>query len=109
MGKTVNKAFILGFVGKAPEIRSTPNGAVVANFSVATNDRQKDSSGNWVDNTTWHNMIAFNKTAEIVRDYVVKGSKLLVEGKIQNRSWEKDGQKHYKTEIVVNELTLLSG
>src|SRR5271165_67851 len=111
MARSVNKVTLLGNVGKDPEIRSTPGGAMVANFGLATSDRQKDAQGNWQDHTEWHNLVAFTRTAEIVRDYVKKGSKLFIEGKIQTRSWEdKDTKaKRYKTEILVNDLSLLSG
>ena len=109
MAKGVNKVFILGNVGKDPEIRSTQSGMTIANFTVATADRQKDSQGNWQDKTEWHNMVAFQRTAEIVRDYVKKGTQLFIEGKIQTRSWDdkESGAKRYKTEILVNELSLL--
>ena len=111
MAKSVNKVFLLGNVGKDPEIRSTPSGTMVANFTLATSDRTQDPQGNWQDRTEWHNLVAFKRTAEIVRDYVKKGSKLFVEGKIQTRSWEdKDTKaKRYRTEIIVNDLSLLSG
>ncbi len=111
MAKSVNKVILLGNVGKDPEIRSTPGGAMVANLTLATSDRQKDAQGNWQDRTEWHNLVAFNRTAEIIRDYVKKGSKLYVEGKIQTRSWEdKDTHaKRYRTEIIINDLSLLSG
>jgi single-strand DNA-binding protein len=101
----------LGNVGKDPEIRSTAGGTMVANLTLATSDRQKDAQGNWQDRTEWHNLVAFTRTAEIVRDYVKKGSKLYIEGKIQTRSWDdkESGQKRYRTEIIVNELVLLSG
>ena len=84
---------------------------MVANFTLATSDRQKDAQGNWEDRTEWHNLVAFTRLAEIVRDYVKKGSKLYVEGKIQTRSWDdkESGQKRYRTEIIVNDLSLLSG
>jgi len=111
MAKSVNKVILLGNVGKDPEIRSTAGGTMVANFTLATSDRQKDQQGNWQDRTEWHNLVAFTRTAEIVRDYVKKGSKLYVEGKIQTRSWDdkESGQKRYRTEIIVNDLSLLSG
>src|SRR5271170_5269752 len=111
MAKSVNKVILLGNVGKDPEIRSTPSGTMVANFSLATTDRVKDATGNWTDRTEWHNLVAFQRTAEIIRDYVKKGSKLYVEGKIQTRSWDdkESGQKRYRTEIIVNDLSLLSG
>ena len=111
MAKSVNKVFLLGNVGKDPEIRSTPSGTMVANFSIATSDRYQDAQGNWQDRTEWHNLVAFKRTAEIVRDYVKKGSKLYIEGKLSTSSWEDktSGQKKYKTEIIVNDLSLLSG
>ncbi len=111
MAKSVNKVILLGNVGKDPEIRSTAGGTMVANFTLATSDRQKDAQGNWQDRTEWHNLVAFTRTAEIIRDYVKKGSKLYVEGKIQTRSWDdkESGQKKYRTEIIVNDLSLLSG
>jgi single-strand DNA-binding protein len=111
MAKSVNKVILLGNVGKDPEIRSTPSGTMVANFSIATSDRFQDAQGNWQDRTEWHNLVAFKRTAEIVRDYVKKGSKLYIEGKLQTSSWEDktSGQKKYKTEIIVNDLSLLSG
>ena len=109
MAKGVNKVLLLGNVGKDPEIRSTAGGTIVASFSLATADRQKDQQGNWQDKTEWHNLVAFNRTAEIVRDYVKKGTQLYIEGKIQTRSWDdkETNQKKYRTEILVNELTLL--
>ena len=111
MAKSVNKVTLLGNVGKDPEIRATPGGTMVATFSLATTDRTKDPSGNWTDRTEWHNLVAFQRTAEIIRDYVKKGSKLYVEGKIQTRSWDDktSGEKKYRTEIIVNDISLLSG
>jgi single-strand DNA-binding protein len=111
MAKSVNKVILLGNVGKDPEMRSTGGGTLVANFTLATSDRQKDAQGNWQDRTEWHNLVAFTRLAEIVRDYVKKGSKLYVEGKIQTRSWDdkETGAKRYRTEIVVNDISLLSG
>jgi single-strand DNA-binding protein len=109
MAKGVNKVLLLGNVGKDPEIRATANGMTVASFSLATADRAKDAQGNWGDKTEWHNLVAFQKTAEVVRDYVKKGTQLFIEGKIQTRSWDdkESGQKKYRTEIIVNDLTLL--
>ncbi len=111
MARSVNKVTLLGNVGKDPEIRSTPGGTMVATFGLATSDRQKDAQGNWQDRTEWHNLVAFSRTAEIIRDYVKKGSKLYVEGTLRTSSWDdkQSGQKRYKTEIIVNELVLLSG
>ena len=111
MAKSVNKVILLGNVGKDPEIRSTPGGAIVASFGLATSDRFQDQQGNWQDRTEWHNLVAFKRNAEIIRDYVKKGSKLYVEGKLQTRSWDdkESGQKRYKTEVVVFDISLLSG
>jgi len=111
MAKGVNKVMLLGNVGKDPEIRTTAGGMTIASFSLATADRAKDAQGNWADKTEWHNLVCFQRTAEIVRDYVKKGSQLFVEGKIQTRSWDDktSGEKKYRTEILVNELSLLGG
>jgi single-strand DNA-binding protein len=98
-------------VGKDPEIRTTQGGMTVASFSLATAERAKDQTGNWTDKTEWHNLVAFQRTAEIVRDYVKKGTQVYIEGKIQTRSWDdkESGQKKYRTEILVNDLQLLGG
>jgi single-strand DNA-binding protein len=111
MGKSVNKVILLGHVGKDPDIRTTNGGTLVANLSIATTDRYKDSQGAWQDRTEWHNLAAYARGAEILRDYVKKGSKLYIEGKLTTRSWDdKDsGKKVYRTEIVVNDISLLSG
>jgi len=111
MARSVNRVTLLGNVGKDPEIRSTPGGTMVASLTLATSDRFQDAQGNWQDRTEWHNLKAFKRTAEIVRDYVKKGSKLYIEGKITTNSWDdkESGQKRYRTEILVNELVLLSG
>ena len=111
MAKSVNRVFLLGNVGKDPEIRATGGGTTVATFSIVTTERSKDPQGNWQDRTEWHTLVAFKRTAEIVRDYVKKGSKLYIEGKLQTRSWDdkESGQKRYKTEVVVFDLSLLSG
>jgi single-strand DNA-binding protein len=109
MAKGVNKVFLLGRLGKDPEMRATQGGMTIASFTLATSDRAKDAQGNWQDKTEWHNLVAFQRTAEIVRDYCKKGSQIFVEGKIQTRSWDdkESGQKKYRTEILVNELSLL--
>jgi single-strand DNA-binding protein len=108
MAKGVNKVFLLGNVGKDPEIRATAGGMTVANFTLATADRARDAQGNWVDKPEWHNLVCFDKLAETAKNYVKKGSSLFVEGKITNRSWEdKEGQKKYRTEIIVNDFTFV--
>lgn len=109
MAKGINKVLLLGNVGKDPEIRATAGGMTVATFSLATADRKKGTDGQWTDSTEWHNLVAFQRTAEIVRDYVKKGTQLFIEGKIQTRSWDdkETGAKKYRTEILVDELVLL--
>ena len=110
MAKTVNKVILLGNVGKDPEIRSTAGGTLVANLSLATGERYKDKGGEWQERTEWHNLVGYARGAEIFRDYVKKGSKLYVEGRITTRSWDdkETGKKAYRSEIVVNEISLLS-
>ena len=97
MAKSVNRTFLLGHVGKNPEVGTTPGGTLAVNFSLATTEREKDRQGNWSDRTEWHNLIAYGRTAEIVRDYVSKGTQLFIQGKIQTRSWDdkESGQKRY--------------
>jgi single-strand DNA-binding protein len=111
MAKSVNKVILLGNVGKDPEIRSTPGGTMVASFGLATSERQKDPQGNWQDRTEWHNVVAFGRTAEIIRDYVKKGHKLFVEGRLTTRNWDdkETGKKVYRTEIIAGDISLLSG
>src|ERR1039458_3039119 len=111
MAKSVNKVILLGNVGKDPEIKVLPSGQPVANFSLATGERFKDQQGNFQERTEWHNLTAYGKLAEIVRDYVKKGNKIYAEGRLTTRSWDdKDsGKKVYRTEIVVNDISLLSG
>jgi len=104
----VNKALIIGSVGKDPEVRATAGGDCIVNFSVATSESWKDKQGNKQESTEWHRVSAFGKLAEIIRDYVVKGSKVYIEGKIKTRKWQdKDGKDQYTTEIVANELQML--
>jgi single-strand DNA-binding protein len=109
MGKSVNKVMLLGHVGRDPEIRVTQGGISIATFSLATSERRKVND-EWQDATEWHNVKAFGKTAEIIRDYVQKGSKLFLEGRLQTESWDdkESGAKRYKTVIVINEITLTS-
>ena len=110
MAKGMNKVLLLGHAGKDPEVRATQGGTLVASLSLATADRQKQGD-EWVDKTEWHNVVAFQRTAEIVRDYIKKGSQIMIEGKLQTRSWDdkESGQKKHRTEIIINDLTLLGG
>jgi single-strand DNA-binding protein len=100
---------LVGNVGKDPEMKYTPNGVPVAKFSLATNERFKDKSGEWQDRTEWHNVLAWQRLAEIVGEFVQKGSKLYIEGKLQSSSWEdrNSGEKRYRTEIVARDVVLL--
>jgi len=110
MARGINKFIGLGTVGKDPEIKYMPSGDAVATFSFAVNEKYKSKqTGEDVETTEWINCIAFKKLAEIIGEYVKKGSKVYVEGKQKTSSWDdKDtGQKRYKTEIVVNELQFL--
>jgi len=111
MAKSLNKVMLIGNLGKDPEVKYTPSGVPVAKFSLATNERYKDKGGEWQDRTEWHNIVAWQRLAEIVGEYVKKGSKIYIEGRIQTSSWEdkQSGEKKYRTEIVANDLVLLSG
>src|SRR5512146_1727951 len=111
MAKSVNKVILIGHLGKDPELRYTPTNLPVAKFSLATNERFKDKDGNWQDRTEWHNVVAWQRLAEIVNEYLHKGSQVYIEGRIQTRSWDdkQTGQKKYMTEIVANDLVLLGG
>jgi single-strand DNA-binding protein len=102
---TVNKAIIIGRLGKDPDMRYTPSGLAVANFNVATNFAVKDSSGNFTDKTEWHRIVAYGKQAEFAGENLHKGRLVFIEGRIQSRQWEdKEGQKRYTTEIICSTL-----
>jgi single-strand DNA-binding protein len=110
-GKSVNKVTLLGNLGKDPEVKFTPQGTPVAKLALATNERFKDKEGQWQDRTEWHNVVLWQRLAEIAGEYLKKGSKVYIEGKLQTRSWEdkQSGQKKYMTEVVANDLVLLGG
>jgi len=110
-GKSVNKVILIGNLGKDPEVKYTPQGTAVAKFSLATNERFKDKDGQWQDRTEWHNITAWARTAEIAGEYLKKGGKVYIEGRLHTHSWDdkESGQKKYMTEIIVNDLVLLSG
>jgi single-strand DNA-binding protein len=104
----VNKAIIIGNCCADPETRFMPNGTAVVNVTVACNDSYKDkTTGQVVDKTEFVRVVAFRQLAEIMGKYLKKGSKVYIEGKLQTRQWEKDGQKHYTTEIVAREMQML--
>ena len=104
----VNKVILVGNAGNDPEFRVMPNGNGVANVSLATSETWKDNTtGEQQEKTEWHRVIFFNRLAEIVEQYIKKGSKLYIEGRLQTRSWEQDGVKRYTTEIVASEMQML--
>ncbi len=109
--KSVNKVILLGNLGKDPEVKYTPSGTAVAKFSVATTYRYKDKNEQWQDQTEWHNVVAWARLAEIAGEYLKKGNKVYIEGRLQTRSWDdkNTNQKKYMTEVVANDLVLLSG
>jgi single-strand DNA-binding protein len=110
MGRSVNKVQIIGTLGRDPEMKFLPNGNAVVTVSVATDESYNDkSSGQKVERTEWHRMTAFGKLAEIVGQYLKKGSKAYFEGKLKTNEYEKDGIKRYSTEIVVNDMMMLDG
>jgi single-strand DNA-binding protein len=111
MPKSVNKVILIGNLGKDPEVKYTPSGTPVAKFSLATNERYKDKSNEWQDRTEWHNVIAWQRLAEIVGEYLHKGSKVYIEGRLQTSSWEdrQSGAKKYRTEIVARDVVMLNG
>lgn len=104
----VNKVILVGNVGKDPETRYLPSGGAVTNVALATSETWKDkNTGQPQEKTEWHRIVFFNRLAEIVNEYVRKGSKLYIEGRLQTRSWEQDGITRYATEIVANEMQML--
>lgn len=107
---SVNKQILVGYVGNDPDIKYLKDGTAVANFSLATSKKYKNKNGEKVENTNWHNIVAWRKLAELVEKYVVKGSQLYLEGESITRSWEdKDGVKRYTTEVIINRLQLVGG
>ena len=111
MSRGVNKAIIVGTLGQDPEIRYTANGGAVANISVATNESWMDkATGEKQERTEWHRIVIFGKLAEIVQQYLKKGSQAYFEGRIQTRKWQdKDGSDRYSTEIVAHEMQMVGG
>jgi single-strand DNA-binding protein len=111
MAKCINKVILVGNVGKDPDVKYTPSGVAVAKLSLATNERFKDKSGEWQERTEWHNMVAWQRLAEIVGEYVAKGDKLYIEGRLHTSSWDdrQSGEKRYKTEVIAEDIVLLGG
>jgi single-strand DNA-binding protein len=110
-GKSVNKVILVGNLGKDPEVKYTPSGVPVAKLTLATNERYKDKSGEWKDRTEWHNVVLWQRLAEIAGEYLKKGGKVYIEGRLQTRSWDdkQTNQKRYMTEVVASDLVLLGG
>ena len=108
MARGVNKVILVGNLGRDPETRYMPSGGAVTNASVATSNQWRDrDSGENKERTEWHRVVFFNRLAEIAGEYLKKGSKVYIEGELRTRDWERDGQKHYTTEIVANEMQML--
>lgn len=105
----LNKVQLYGNLTRDPEMRALPSGQNVANFSIATNRVYKDKDGQKKEQTEYHNVVAFGRTADLIGQYMKKGRPLYVEGRIQTRSWEKDGAKQYRTEIVVDTFQFGAG
>lgn len=104
----INKVILVGNVGQDPETRAFPSGGSVTNATLATSESWKDkNSGEQKERTEWHRLVFFNRLAEVAGEYLKKGSKIYVEGQLRTRQWEKDGQKHYTTEIVCREMQML--
>lgn len=105
-----NKVQLIGNLGADPEVKTFNGGKTVARFSIATTDAYKDKEGNKVSETTWHNIVAWGRTASVAEKFLKKGSEVAIEGRLSNRSYEdKEGIKRYVTEIIVNELLLIGG
>ncbi len=106
MNSSVNKVILVGHLGKDPEMRATSGGMQVASFSLATSERLKDKT----DKTEWHNIVMFDKVAEIAGQYLKKGSLVYLEGKLQTEKWtDKEGHERYTTKIIANQMTMLGG
>ena len=103
----VNKVFLIGRLGSDPQVKQTASGSQIVNFSIATNSRRKSKDGGFQDHTEWHNLVAFNREADTLTQYARKGTLIYIEGSLRTNSWEKNGVRHYKTEIVVNKFQFL--
>lgn len=108
MARGINKVILIGNLGRDPETRYSQGGNPVTNFSVATSESWRDrQSGEQQERTEWHNVVCFSRLAEIAGEYLKKGSKVYIEGSLRTSSWEQDGQKRYRTEIMARELQML--
>lgn len=110
MARGVNKVILIGNLGQDPEVRYMPSGGAVANVRLATSESWKDkTSGEQQERTEWHTVVFFNRLAEIVGEYLKKGSQVYIEGSLRTRKWQKDGVDRYSTEIIANEMQMLGG
>jgi single-strand DNA-binding protein len=110
MAKSLNKVMLIGNLGGDPELRYTSSGVAVANFNIATSMKWNDPDGNTQEKTEWHTIVAWRKLAEICGEYLKKGRRVYIEGRLQTRSWDdKNGVKHWKTEIVADDMIMLDG
>ena len=108
MARGINKVILIGNLGRDPETRYSQGGSAVTNFSVATSESWRDrQSGEQQERTEWHNVVCFARLAEIAGEYLRKGSKVYIEGSLRTSSWEQDGQKRYRTEVMARELQML--
>ena len=110
MARGINKVILVGTLGRDPEVKYLPSGDAMANVSIATSESWKDkNTGEKKENTEWHKVVFFKRLAEIAGEYLRKGQQVYIEGSLKTRSWEKDGVKHYATEIVASEMQMLGG
>jgi single-strand DNA-binding protein len=110
MARGINKVILIGNLGRDPETRYAQGGGPVTSFSVATSENWRDkASGEQQERTEWHNVVCFGRLAEIAGEYLRKGSKVYIEGSLRTSSWEQDGQKRFKTEVMVRDLQMLDG
>lgn len=107
MAGSLNKVMLIGHLGRDPETRYSADGTAITNATVATSESYKDKGGNKQEKTEWHRLVFFGKLAEIAGEYLQKGSLVFVEGRIQTRTWDKDGEKKYSTEIVCERMQML--
>jgi len=105
----INKVILIGNVGRDPEVRKTPSGSTVTSFSLATTEKFTDKQGQRQEQTEWHNIVAWNKSAETMAQYLKKGSSVYIEGKLKTQSWEDNGVKKYRTEILVQQFQFIGG
>lgn len=109
MARSVNQVMLMGNLTRDPELRQTPNGKDVVNFSLALNRAYRDSGGEWQEATDFIDIVAWGPLAERVAQYMSKGRRCLVQGRLQSRSWEQDGQKRNKVEVLAGDVTFLDG